>query len=164
MSSASLISLNLKPCPRSSRWRRSIDNVKTTVTEWCPVSVSGVNLVLAICCTAIKRSARSTNSSLAPGKTSRCSAVRASVICAVVINAVYFRPRSVNEISSRSGFSMVVVTGYGYLGIASKSSRVRDSLVFWLYQGAKSSSCSSSGIFAWVKRSLSCISRLRDSC
>jgi hypothetical protein len=45
-----------------------------------------------------------------------------------------------NGTSSRSGFGMVVVTANGYFGIASKKSSVRDSLVFWVYHGASSSS------------------------
>jgi hypothetical protein len=72
--------------------------------------------------------------------------VRASVIWAAAMKAVYLWPRSVNGTSRRSGLGILVVTANGYFGIASKGSSVRDSLVFWVYHGASNSSWISSGI------------------
>jgi hypothetical protein len=54
---------------------------------------------------------------------------------------------------------MVVVIGNGYLGITSKKSRVLLSLVSCAYQGARSSSCTSSGITPRASRSCADISR-----
>jgi hypothetical protein len=56
--------------------------------------------------------------------------------------------RESRRASMRCAIGIVVVTANGYFGIASKKSRVLDSLVFCVYHGAKSSSCSSSDIFA----------------
>ena len=64
-----------------------------------------ISIVLAIYCTAIKRSARSTSPSLLPGKTSRSWPVRASVICAGATNAVYFLPQT-----NRLGSHIIVDT------------------------------------------------------
>src|SRR6516165_10766954 len=60
----------------------------------------------------------------------------------------------------RSARSIVVVVGNGYLGIASKKSRVRLSLGRWVYQGASNSSWISSDISdEWFNRRRARISR-----
>lgn len=63
--------LSLYPWLSCSKCRRSIEREKKMVTACRPVCRSGVSLVFAICWTAIKRSARSTSCSRAPGKTRR---------------------------------------------------------------------------------------------